>query len=95
MKRIKYSTGNIYSIDDNLAYSINCALVHYARKHELKPAWILVNPQDLAGYEGELVVISDDNGDSFRAEIVAYAPQPRGRFIVINEATAGIDEVVL
>ena len=85
MKRIKYSTGNIYSIDGNLAYSINCALVHYARKHELKPAWILVNPTDLAGYEGELVVISDDNGDSFRAEIIADPGQARGRFTITND----------
>ena len=92
---MKNETGNIYSIDGNLAYSINCALVHYARKHDLKPAWILVNPTDLAGYEGELVITSDDNGDSFTAEIVAYAPQPRGRFIVINDETIGIDEEVL
>ncbi len=85
MKKVTISTGNIYSIDGNLAYSINCALVHYARKHDLKPAWILVNPTDLAGYEGELVFTSDDNGDSFRAEIVADPGQARGRFTITDD----------
>ena len=81
----KINTGNIYSVDKNLGYSINCALVHYARKHELKPAWILVNPTDLAGYEGELVITSDDNGDSFTAEIIADPGQARGRFTITND----------
>jgi hypothetical protein len=36
---------------------------------------ILVHPEVLQGYEGELVIESRDNGSVYRAEIVADATQ--------------------
>jgi hypothetical protein len=74
VKNIKHlRTGNLYSINDreDLQLQLSRALVHYARKHGLQPAVIVVNPQTLKGLEGDLEIESRDNGDVYRAVIVA------------------------
>jgi len=50
-------TGNMYSIDDpnDLGAEIARALVHFAKKHKADPARIIVHPDTLQGYGGELV----------------------------------------
>jgi hypothetical protein len=74
MKNIKHlRTGNLYSINEHedLQLQLSRALVHYAKKHGLQPAVIVVNPQLLNGFAGELEIESRDNGDVYRAVIVA------------------------
>jgi hypothetical protein len=63
----------MYSIDDptHLGAEIARALVHFAKKHGADPAKIIVHPDVLKGYEGELVIESRDNGQVYRATIEA------------------------
>ena len=79
-------TGNMYSIDDptHLGAEIARALVHYAKKHGADPARIIVHPDTLKGYEGELVIESRDNGDVYRATIEAHNTVGAKTFMITN-----------
>ena len=46
--------GNMYAIEDpnNLGTEIARSLVHFARKHNMQPARIIVHPDTQNGYEG-------------------------------------------
>ena len=79
-------TGNMYSIDDpaNLGAEIARALVHYAKKHGADPAKIIVHPDVLKGYEGELEIVSRDNGSVYRATIEAHNSVGKKTFMVTN-----------
>ena len=66
-------TGNLYSIseDRDLQIQMSEALIHYAKKHGLKPATIIMNPKTLNGLQGILEIESQDNGDVYKANIVS------------------------
>ena len=79
-------TGNMYSIDDptHLGAEIARALVHFAKKHGVAPARIIVHPDTLKGYEGELVIESRDNGSVYRATIEAHNSVGKKVFMITN-----------
>jgi len=79
-------TGNMYSIDDptHLGAEIARALVHFAKKHSADPAKIIVHPDTLKGYEGELVIESRDNGSVYKATIEAHNSVGRKTFMITN-----------
>ena len=70
-------TGNLYRFEpgDDLHKSICASLIHFAKKHKTAPIRVLVHPDVLQGYEGELVIESRDNGSVYRAEIVGDVTQ--------------------
>ena len=79
-------TGNMYSIDDpdQLGTEIARALVHFAKKHGVAPARIIVHPDTLKGFEGELVIESRDNGSVYRATIEAHNSVGKKTFMITN-----------
>jgi hypothetical protein len=76
----------MYSIDDptHLGAEIARALVHFATKHGVAPARIIVHPDTLQGYEGELVIESRDNGTLYRATIEAHNTVGAKTFMITN-----------
>ena len=93
MEKYKIITGNMYSIEDGTEYNFRVALIHYKNKHGLDPTRIIINANDLTEYnDGD--TFTCENG-KYSAIIVVSPHQPRGRFIVTNDETAGIDEEVL
>jgi len=79
-------TGNMYSIDDpnDLPNELARALIHYAKKHDLEPVRIIVHPDTLQGYEGDMEIVSRDNGTIYRATIEAHATVGAKTFMITN-----------